>query len=455
MMTLTLSEIALAVGGELFGNGEKTICGISTDSRKTMPEEIFVALRGEKFDGHDFIQDLWGRCSAVITEEPAPGFDGVLVPDTLKALGALSAYWKKRVAPRITVGVTGSVGKTTTKELIASVLKGKYKTHCTSGNFNNHIGVPVTLIRIEKGTEAVVCEMGMSARGEIEYLTGLVRPNVAVITNIGTSHMEILGSREEIMEAKLEIISGMEKGSAVILDGDEPLLRSETVQKRLADYRVIYVGFDSGNDVYPLDIYKAADHLAFDVIAKDKEFRVKVPALGDHFIKNALFAAAVGMCCGVGVEAIQNGVLAYSPTGLRQKIYEKKGVRVIADCYNASPESMEASLKVLSESKGRKIAVLGDMLELGPLAQSAHEKVGEIALACGVDKLYTYGKVSYHVMQGAIKAGFPKENAVNSIDANQLAELIKNELSEGDTVLFKASRRMKLEEIIALSDLTE
>ncbi len=455
MMTLTLSEIALAVGGELFGNGEKTICGISTDSRKTMPEEVFIALRGEKFDGHDFIQDLWGRCAAVITEEPAPGFDGVLVPDTLKALGALSAYWKKKVAPGITVGVTGSVGKTTTKELIASVLKEKYKTHCTEGNFNNHIGVPVTLIRIEKGTEAVVCEMGMSARGEIEYLTGLVRPNVAVITNIGTSHMEILGSREGILEAKLEIIAGMEKGSTVILDGDEPLLRSETVQKRLAEYRVIYVGFDSGNDVYPLDIYKGEDHLAFDVIAKGREFRVKVPALGDHFIKNTLFAAAVGIACGVRDEAIQSGVLAYSPSGLRQKIYKKNGIRVIADCYNASPESMEASLKVLAGSEGRKIAVLGDMLELGHLAQSAHEKVGEIAHTLGVDTLYTYGKVSYHIMQGAIKAGFPKENVINSIDANQVATLLKGQLAQGDTVLFKASRRMKLEEIIALSGLSE
>lgn len=455
MMTLTLSEIALAVGGELFGNGEKIICGISTDSRKTMPEEIFIALRGEKFDGHDYIQDLWGKCAAVITEEPAPGFDGVLVSDTLKALGALSAYWKKKVAPRITVGVTGSVGKTTTKDLIASVLKEKFKTHCTEGNFNNHIGVPVTLIRIEKGTEAVVCEMGMSARGEIEYLTGLVRPNLAVITNIGTSHMEILGSREGILEAKLEILAGMEPGSTIILDGDEPLLRSERVQKRLAEYRVIYVGFDSGNDVYPLDIYKGADHLAFDVIAKNREFRVKVPALGDHFIKNTLFAAAVGISCGVTDESIQSGVLAYSPTGLRQKIYKKNDVRVIADCYNASPESMEASLKVLSGSDGRKIAVLGDMLELGHLAQAAHEKVGEIAFACGVDKLYTYGKVSYHIMQGAIKAGMPKEKVVNSIDSNQVATLLKQELAAGDTVLFKASRRMKLEEIITLSGLSE
>ncbi len=455
MMTLTLSEIANAVGGQLFGNGEKTICGISTDSRKISPEEIFVALRGQRFDGHDFIPDLWGKCSAVITEEEAPGFDGVLVPDTLKALGILSAYWKKRVSPKFTVGVTGSVGKTTTKEMIASVLKEKYKTHCTAGNLNNHIGVPITLIRIEKDTEAVVCEMGMSGKGEIEYLTGLVRPNLALITNIGTSHMELLGSREGILEAKLEILSGMEKGSTIILDGDEPLFRSEKVQKILDGYKVVYVGFDPGNDVYPLDIYKGSDHLSFDVIAGDREFRVKVPAVGDHFIKNTLFAASVGILCGVDDASIQSGILSYSPTGFRQKIYYKNDIRVIADCYNASPESMEASLKVLGESEGRKIAVLGDMLELGCLAESAHKRVGEIAVSCGIDHLITYGKVSYHIMLGAIGAGMEKTKVINSIDKDQVVSYLKSILKPGDTVLFKASRKMKLEEIIDLCNLSE
>ncbi len=455
MMTLTLSEIALAVGGEVFGNSEKIVCGISTDSRKISPEEVFVALRGERFDGHDFISGLWGKCAAVITEEPAPGFDGVLVPDTLKALGALSAYWKRKVSPKFTVGITGSVGKTTSKDMIASVLKEKYKTHLTEGNFNNHIGVPVTLIRIEKGTEAVVCEMGMNAKGEIEYLTGLVRPNLAVITNIGTSHIENLGSREGILEAKLEILSGMEKGSTLILDGDEPLFRTEKIQKILSDYKVVYVGFDAGCDVYPMDIYKGADYLSFDVISEKEDFRVKVPAIGDHFIKNSLFAASVGLCCGLDSSAIQAGILGYSPSGLRQKIYEKDGVRVIADCYNASPESMDASLKVLGESKGRKIAVLGDMLELGDLAQTAHKKVGETAKAVGTDLLFTYGKVSYHIMLGALESGMEKENAFNSIDAQGLAKMLKETLKPGDTVLFKASRKMKLEEIIALSGLSE
>ncbi len=455
MMTLTLSEIALAVGGELFGNGEKMIHGISTDSRRISVGEVFVALRGERFDGHDFIPSLWGKCAAVITEEPAPGFDGILVNDTLKALGALSAYWKKKVSPRFTVGITGSVGKTTTKEMIASVLKEKYKTHLTEGNLNNHIGVPITLIRIEKDAEAVVCEMGMNARGEIEYLTNLVRPNFAVITNIGTSHMELLGSRQAIMEAKLEILSGMEKGSTIVLDGDEPLFRTTYAQQALADFKVIYVGFDPNCDVYPMDIYKGSDYLSFDVIAKDREFRVKVPAIGDHFIKNTLFAVSIGLLCGVDEKAIRNGILSYAPSGLRQKIYHKDEIRVIADCYNASPESMDASLKVLSESGGRKIAVLGDMLELGCFAAEAHKKVGETAFASGVDQLITYGKVSYQIMLGAIEAGMDKEKVLNSIDAQQVADTLKKMLKPGDTVLFKASRKMKLEEIIALSGLTE
>ncbi len=455
IMNLTLSEIALAVGGELFGNGEKVICGISTDSRKISSEEVFVALRGERFDGHDFIPELWGKCSAVITEQEAPGFDGVLVPDTLKALGVLSAYWKKKVAPSITVGVTGSVGKTTTKEMIASVLKKKYKTHCTDGNLNNHIGVPVTLIRIEKGTEAVVCEMGMSGKGEIEYLTGLVKPNLAVITNIGTSHMEQLGSREGIRDAKLEILSGMEMGSTIILDGDEPLLRDTVAMEKLKGFQVIYVGLNPRNDIYPLDIYKGQDMISFDVISRDKDFRVKVPAVGDHFVKNTLFAVAVGLTCGVQVMDIQNGISGYAPTGLRQKIYEKNGIRVIADCYNASPESMNAALKVLGESAGRKIAVLGDMLELGCLTESAHEKVGEIANTIGTDKLFTYGKAGYRIMLGAINAGMEKDNACNTIDAGQLTEMLQKTLQKGDTVLFKASRKMKLEEIIASCGLTE
>jgi len=453
-MIATLKEIALAVNGELYGNPDTVVHGISTDSRKIEAEEMFIALRGERFDGHDFIPSLAGKCAAVLSEVKTNDLDCVVVPDTLKALGALAAYWRKKCNPVLTVGVTGSVGKTTTKELIASVLKEKFKTHFTTGNLNNQIGVPITLIRIEEGCEAVVCEMGMNARGEIEYLTDLIRPNLAVITNIGVSHMENLGSREGIMEAKLEILSGMEKGSTVILDGDEPLFRLEKIQKILADYRIIYVGFSAGNDVYPLDIYKGKDSISFDVISKQTEFRVTVPAIGDHFVKNSLFAAAVGLVSGVSREGIQNGLLSYTPSGMRQRIYETKGIRVIADCYNASPESMEASLKVLKGFEGRRIAVLGDMLELGFLTDSAHETVGIKAVNCA-DVLITYGKNSYHMMKGALKAGMNPEAVSNFVSADSVIKALKQCLQAGDTVLFKASRRMELEDVIASCGLAE
>jgi UDP-N-acetylmuramoyl-tripeptide--D-alanyl-D-alanine ligase len=455
MITLTLSEIVAAVDGTVFGDGETVIRGISTDSRKIAKEELFVALRGERFDGHDFIDSLQGKCAAILTEEKHEGFSGILVSDTLKALGAMAAYWKSKVAPKITVGVTGSLGKTTTKELIASVLKEKYHTHFTGGNLNNHIGVPITLIRIERGCEALVCEMGMSAKGEIRYLTDLVRPNLAVITNIGTSHMEHLGSREGILEAKLEILAGMEKGGTVILDGDEPLLRSETVKASLKDFHVVYVGLHTGNDIYPLDIYKGADGLSFDVITKEGEFRLKIPAIGDHFVKNSLFAVAVGLLCGVEINRIQSGIASYSPAGLRQKIYETKGIRVIADCYNAAPESMQAALKVLSQWEGRRIAVLGDMLELGCLTETAHRKVGKIAYEYGADLLFLQGNSSIYTEEGAVEAGFQREKVFHFQDSEALAASLKEQLLPGDTVLFKASRNMKFEEIIALCGLTE
>ncbi len=457
MMRLSLQEIARACDGELFGPAEKEVSGVCTDSRNYRAGELFVALRGERFDAHDFIPEMDPAPDAVISEKRFEGIPTVLVPDTLKAFGKLASYWRSKVAPSVCVGVTGSVGKTTTKELIADVLKEKYRTHYTSGNFNNHIGLPITLFGMEEGTEALVCEMGMSARGEIEYLSGIAKPSLAVITNIGTSHMEILGSREAICEAKLEILSGMEKGSTIVLDGDEPLFRTERAKALLEGYRPVFVGFDPKCDIYPMDIYKGPASISFDVVSRDNEFRVTVPAIGDHFIKNALFAAAVGMLCGVENQKIRDGILAYAPTGLRQKIYEKNGICVIADCYNASPESMTAALKVLKsvDCKGRKIAVLGDMLELGDLLEKAHREVGLFCAKSGVDRLYTYGKAAYHILLGALEGGMGKDTATNSIDRDQVSAQLQEVLQPGDTVLFKASRRMKLEEIIALCGLSE
>ena len=457
MMKLSLGEIASCVDGKLLGDETKIVSGVCTDSRKAEAGQLFVALKGEKFDAHDFIPSLAGKGVFILAERHTEGFEEILVPDTVLALGKLGAYWKKKLAPKVTVGVTGSVGKTTTKEMIAGVLGQKFRVHSTEGNFNNHIGLPLTLLSLSPEEDALVCEMGMSARGEISYLTSLARPNLATITNIGTSHIEMLGSRENICEAKLEILEGVEKGSTVILDGDEPLLHSADTCKKLEGYKVLYVGFDpEKNAIYPLDIYKGNDSISFDAITPAGEFHVVVPAVGDHFVKDALFAIAAGVTLGIDPDRIRQGVLSYAPAGLRQKIYRQKNCRIVADCYNASPESMQASLKVLADFEEKeKIAVLGDMLELGDYSVPAHFEVGHQAYRAGVTRLFCLGKAAYQIRLGAIDAGMDPEKVSHFIDRDALIEAICKENKNGAALLFKASRKMKLEDIIAACGLSE
>jgi len=454
MITLTLSEIAAAVDGTVIGNPERMICGVSTDSRKTLPEELFVALRGERFDGHDFIPSLRGKCSAVLTEEAVEGVDGVLVSDTLKALGALAAYWKRNVNPKITVGVTGSVGKTTTKELIASVLKEKYRTHFTGGNFNNHIGVPITLIRIEKDSEAVVCEMGMSAKGEIEYLTQLVRPNLAVITNIGTSHLASLGTRENICRAKMEIRLGMKDDGMLLLNADEPLLLEQyellnkkpklmSVHNRCGDFRAV-------------NIRQKIDGSVYDLIYESKAVtNVELPVLGKHNVYNSLAAYAVGVMLGMTDEQIRRGLKSFVGADRRQKIYDVGGITVIDDCYNASPESMRAAIDVLTSMAAKKntrpAALLGDMLELGEYSRLMHDQLGQYAAQMQVQKLFCYGMMADIVAEAAIKKGIRADNVfvcLDTRDAQGMADMILQALEPGDILLVKASRGIAAERII-------
>lgn len=453
MMTFTLGQIAQATGGRLIGDPDTVISGLTTDSRAAGGQDLFIALKGSRFDGHDFVEELRARVGAVVTEREfaVPPYD-IVVPDTYKALGAIGKLCRQQANIRISVGITGSVGKTTTKELVASVLKEKYKTHYSKGNFNNHIGLPLTLSQLERDTEALVCEMGMSNAGEIAYLSGLSTPDVAIVTNIGVSHIENLGTRENIRNAKLEILQGMKKGSTVILDGDEPLLRDSVAREMLKDYKVIYSGFDIGNDIYPLDIFKGSNYIAFDAISPQGEMRITIPAVGDHFVKNALFAYAAGIVCGVSFEGIARGIAAYLPEQLRQKIYMKNGIRVIADCYNASPESMSAALNVLGGCSERKIAVLGDMLELGLMSEAAHRAVG-IKASENSDYLICYGSQARLIMRSAIENGYDPQKAMFFDDIEALSKKLKEILKKDDCVLFKASRRMKLERAITLSAL--
>ncbi len=432
--------------------------GISTDSRTAKPGDVFFALRGENFDGHRFMESAQKAGCVFAVAEYIPEnctLPCILVSDTTKALGTFARAYKKMFHP-ITLAVTGSVGKTTTKQFIFSVIKTKYSTNVTKGNFNNEIGLPLTMLGLNANHRALLLEMGMNHKGEISYLSHLAEPDIAVITNIGSAHLENLGSREGIRDAKAEIIEGMSKGGILILNGDEPLLsnlQAEGLTK-------IYIGTENENLTYSAqNIRTADDHMLFDIAFHGTEFLrdVRINAIGKHNIYNALIGAVCGLLLGISEENIRKGLLEFVSADMRQSISQKNGMTVIEDCYNASPESMRAGLDVLLHTaktgKLRSVAVLGDMRELGSISEQAHRTVGAYAAQIGIQKLITFGADARKIAEGAAQAGMPKEN-IFIIEDTENAEnavcRLKTVLQEGDAVLFKASRAVALERLIRL-----
>ena len=448
-MRMSLSEIARITDGELFYSSSAIIRNISLDSREIEEGTLFVAIKGERFDGHDYIGKAFEDGAAAIICERIPykvKGNVILVDNSLAAFGAIARTHKQLIKP-LTVGITGSVGKTTTKQFIAAVMASKYKTHKTDGNFNNEIGMPITMLRMPCDTEALVLEMGMSFKGEISRLSQIAEPDIAVITNVGSSHIENFGSREGIRDAKMEIADGLnKKKGTLVLNGDEPLL-SEVEG-------AVYVAMQNDSaDYRPVNITECDGGYSFDVKCKDsvvKNFRINV--LGIHNVYNATLAYAVGKLAGICDSRIREGLLNFENAAMRQNIYENNGYTVIEDCYNASPESMAASMSVLcaKAKEGRKVAVLGDMLELGEHSDALHAGVGKKAAELGVDMLFTFGPKSVKIAEGAISAGMDKSAVTvfsDKEDAEGFAELLADKLSAGDTVLFKASRGTALERI--------
>lgn len=369
-------------------------------------------------------------------------------PDTVRALGKIAAAHKRRIDP-ITVGVTGSNGKTTVKEMIYSVLSEKWKTHKSGGNHNNEIGLPMSLLSLEPDCRAAVYEMGMSERGEIAYLTGIVRPDIAVITNIGNMHIEQLGSREAIRDAKMEIREGLRPGGTLILNGDEPLLAGVA--------GAYYVALNNPDaDLLVKNIISGENGSAFDLERGGETVEsIVVPAFGEHNVYNAAVAYAVGIHLGLGEFEIRRGLMNYRPESLRQQITVRKGVTLLEDCYNAGPESMRAALGVLAgmvkRSGGRGIAVLGDMKELGSYSEGFHREVGRLTAACGVKILFTVGEEAEALAEEAKKAGVPIVESFSARDGSEkIAEALVCQLRTGDRVLFKGSRAMHLETVAAL-----
>ncbi len=448
-MRMSLAEIAKITDGELFYSSSAVIRNISLDSREIEEGTLFVAIKGERFDGHDFIGKAFEDGAAAIICERIPykvKGNVILVDNSLAAFGAIAKAHKDLIKP-LTVGITGSVGKTTTKQFISAVMASKYKTHKTDGNFNNEIGMPITMLRMPCDTDALVLEMGMSFAGEISRLSVIAEPDIAVITNIGSSHIENFGSREGIRDAKMEIADGLnKKKGTLVLNGDEPLLAGIE--------NAVYVAMNNESaDYRPVNIVEGDGYFTFDIKTPDgvaKDFRIEL--LGIHNVYNAVVAYAVGKLAGICDGRIRQGLLNFENAAMRQNIYENKGYTVIEDCYNASPESMAASLSVLcSKAKdGRKVAVLGDMLELGEQSDILHYGVGKKAAEMGIDELLAFGPRAHKTAEGAISAGMDADKVTvftDNTDAEGFAKIVSGKLTAGDTVLFKASRGMALERI--------
>ena len=458
-----MAELAQICGGMLCfvgGENDKDILfnSVCTDSRETAEGALFVALDGERVNGHDFIGAALMSGSGCVLCERIPDqltsqkYAAVVVEDSIKAVGELAKAYDRRINHR-KVAITGSVGKTTTKEFVASVLAESFKVHKTEGNFNSNIGMPLSMLAMKHDTEVSVLEMGMSAPGEIDYLSRIAEPDIAIITTIGSSHMGHLGSRENICRAKLEIVNGLKSGGTLLLNGDEPLLRAY----QNPDVTPVYVGLGEDCDFRAVNIRSEAFFTLFDVEYAGKRIEnVRIPTLGNHNVYAALFAYAVGVRMGIDDTDIINGLANYRPVGMRQNIYDVNGITVIEDCYNASPESMKAAISVLSDiatrQGGRMTALLGDMYELGEASDKLHESVGLEFAKAGGSVLYTFGRSADNIALGAVLGGVLNENIYRNGDIKEPSisgEMMLSSLRAGDVLLVKASRGAAAERVIS------
>lgn len=430
----------------------KEIKDVVIDDRRVNDGSAFVAIKGEKFDGHDFIQSaIDNGASLIITEKEQLLVPQIIVEDTQRALLDLACFNRSRFSGML-VGITGSVGKTTTKEMVATVLGSKMNVLKTIGNLNNEIGLSKTLFGLNSLHEAAVVEMGMCNAGEISALSQTSKPTIGIITNIGTSHIENFDSRYGILKAKLEILDGMSDGSTLIVSGDDDKLKDII----LPDHTIIKCGIENKDcDYFADDIKTDGLKTEFNVKYRGNSVHVMIPTVGSHNVLNALYAFAIGIIANIEPDKIASALSEYKAVGMRQKIFDVDGVTIIGDCYNASPESMKASMAALMTipCKGKRIAVLGDMLELGEISLKAHEDIGKIAASFGIDVIYCCGTNAKYMYEGAVnyfknKKGNCDLQIKHFENKEDLSEAVKKEIKKGDAILFKASRLMKFEDII-------
>ncbi len=460
MQPMNLAQATAYCGGELYdftGSAGVEFSYICTDSREADKDTMFVAIRGERVDGHDYIgQVIAAGCRCILCEYVphdicAQKVGAAVVEDSVAAFCKLAKNYRIEKFgendPMKTVAITGSVGKTTTKEMVAAVLRRELNLYAAKGNFNSEIGMPMSLMQAGAHHRAAVLEMGMSARGEISRMSRTAMPTVAMITNVGSSHLEHLGTRENIAKAKLEVADGLRHGGYLLLNADEPLLANQHAEGR----RTVYIGIDNPcADIRAENIrYTEEGYTVFDLHTKHEvRTDITVPALGRHMVMAAMFAAVTGKIFHLSDKEIRAGILDYTGMPMRQQIEELNGTVLLCDCYNASPESMKAALLTLGELhvSGRRIAVLGDMLELGETTEQLHTQVGAMA-AQKLDVLITVGELGAHIAKGAQNQGCEVYTYTGEQAKEQAAAQLCSMLCKGDALLLKASRGIRLEQV--------
>lgn len=451
MASFTIDEILQAVSGNLLHKGTAdSVSGISIDTRTIAKGDAFIALRGENFDGHSFLQTacINGASALIISDKSeisavSPDVSVILVNDTKEALKGLAHFHRMRFSIPV-IGVTGSNGKTTTKDMLASILGRKYKVCATKKNFNNEIGLSLTLLSLESDTDVCVVEMGMRGLGQITELTDIAVPTMGIVTNVGTSHIGILGSRENIAKAKKELIDALPADGTAILNGDDPLV------SRMGEGfsgRIVRYGLNQGEDVIGRGISYQNETTDFTCICGSESFPVCLNLLGIHNVYDALAAVAAANILGVTKEQMQLALQSFVPSEQRQSLVNIGGFMILDDSYNANPLSMKMAFQSLKQLKGNHYYfVLGDMGELGAYEKELHFQVGEAAAKAGADGLITVGPLSRHTADGAKSRGLPVIGECNTCE--EAADLLKQILQPGDLVLLKGSHYMHMELII-------
>ena len=444
MGKITLEQAALWCGGKIDPKyKDVTFLGANNDTRKLQKDQLFLALKGVR-DGHDFIPAALEKGAAAVLCNRCDGdYPAIVVPDVRIALGQIAAQERQRIGMKV-VGVTGSVGKSTTKEMIACVLEGTFRVEKTPVNHNNDIGMPMAILAMPADTQVAVLEMGMNHFREIAYLSQIAKPDVGVIINVGTMHIEHLGSREGILQAKMEILEGMGENARLFLNGDNDLLDTQ----RNHPAAPLFFGAQSADcSVFGYDIHQNEGSIKFRVKTDRDAFSVTLALEGEHFVSDALAAVAVGLEFGVAPHEIRERLFFFRNMEGRQEIFKAGAYTIIKDCYNAGPESMAASLGVLGNRSGRRVAVLGEMLELGEQTAQEHYKVG-VKAAQKTDVLLCYGPSSDQMAKGAHDSGMSAENAIAFTCKDEMAKALKKLALPGDVILFKGSRGVRMEQVL-------